>query len=50
MRPIGWLNTQTLVIEVHGNDWNTAALIKYDIFSGSLAVICQGSFAGFSYP
>jgi len=50
MRPIGWLNTQTLVIEVHGNAWNTAALIKYDIFSGSLAVICHGSFAGFSYP
>ena len=50
MKPVGWLDAQTIVIEVRGSDWNTASLLKYDITSGSLAVLCQGSFAGFAYP
>ncbi len=50
MKPVGWLDSQTLVIEARMSDWNTASLIKYDIDSGSLAFLCQGSFAGFTYP
>ena len=49
IRPVGWLNPQVLVIEVHGNEPNTKALIKYDISIGNLQILCQGSFAGFSY-
>lgn len=49
MRPVGWLNAQILVVEVRGNDWNNTALIKYDISAGSQELLCEGSFAGFSY-
>jgi hypothetical protein len=49
MRPVGWFNAQTLVIEVRGSVWNTSALIKYDISTGSQELLCDGSFAGFSY-
>jgi hypothetical protein len=50
MRPIGWLNAQILVLEVHGIDRNIAAVIKYDISTGNQQQICECSFAGFSYP
>jgi hypothetical protein len=50
MKPVGWMNSQTLVIEARGSDWKTATLIKYDTSSANLTVLCEGSFAGFSYP
>ena len=50
MRPVGWLNAQTLIIEIHEGNPKIAALIKYDISDGSLQLLCEGSFAGFSYP
>ena len=50
MKPVGWLDTQTLVIEARGNDRDTASLVKYELASGSLTLLCQGSFAGFAYP
>jgi hypothetical protein len=36
IKPVGWLDAQTLVIEARGIDWETASLIKYDLRSGSL--------------
>ena len=50
MKPVGWLNEQTLIIEIHEGDPRTAALIKYDMSDGSLQLLCEGRFAGFSYP
>lgn len=50
MRPVGWLNAQTLIIEVNEGNLKTAALIKYDISDESLQLLCMGSFASFSYP
>ncbi|MDP2965846.1 MAG: hypothetical protein Q8N39_07400 [Pelolinea sp.] len=50
MKPVGWLDAQTLVIEARGSDWDTASLVKYELASGSLTILCQGSFAGFAYP
>jgi hypothetical protein len=50
IKPVGWLDAQTLVIEARGSDRETASLIKYDLMSGSLTLLCQGSFAGFAYP
>ena len=50
MKPVGWLDAQTVVVEVRGNDWPTAALVKFDIASGNLTVLCPGSFAGFAFP
>ena len=50
MKPVGWLDTHNLIIEARGSDWETASLVKYNLESGSLIDLCQGSFAGFAYP
>lgn len=50
MKPVGWLDVQNLIIEARGSDWETASLVKYNLESGSLTDLCQGSFAGFAYP
>lgn len=50
MKPVGWLSEQTMIIEIRAGDPKIAALIKYDISDGSLQLLCEGSFAGFSYP
>jgi hypothetical protein len=49
MKPVGWLNSKTVVIEARGTDWSIASLLKYDIGSANLTVLCQGIFAGFTY-
>lgn len=50
MKPVGWLNSQTLIVELHEGNPKTAALMKYEIANGDLQFLCNGSFAGFSYP
>jgi len=50
MRPVGWLDSQTLIVEVHAGDPKIAALIKFDVFNGNIKLLAEGSFAGFSYP
>jgi hypothetical protein len=49
MQPIGWLNSKTLVIEIHGSEPNSSILIKFDMLDGSQKLLCKGSFVGFSY-
>ena len=31
MRPAGWLNNETLLIEVRGQDWGDVSLLRFDI-------------------
>jgi len=50
LKPAGFLDAQTVVIEARGEEWGTVALLKYGFATGSLSVLCQGSFAGFVYP
>ena len=50
MKPVGWLDSQTLIIEIHEGNPKVAALIKFDILDGNMQLLCEGSFAGFSYP
>lgn len=46
----GWLDSRTLIIEVHEGNPKIAALIKFDVYDGNIQLLCEGSFAGFSYP
>jgi hypothetical protein len=48
--PLGWLDTQTLALEVRGIEWDNASIltIKYD--GTNPAFIASGSFVGFLYP
>ncbi len=50
MKPVGWLDSKTLIIEVHEGDPKNAELIKFDITNGNMQLLCEGNFAVFSYP
>jgi len=49
MRPAGWLNNETLLVEVRDQDWETVSLLRYNVLSGELSIFSSGSFAGFGY-
>ena len=50
MKPVGWLDNQTLLIQVHGEDWGQTSLMAYSMTDNTLAHFCDGSFVGFAYP
>ncbi len=50
MKPVGWLDTQTLLAEVNLDDYGNTALITIDISNGSIHKIIDGSFIAFAYP
>jgi len=49
MKPVGWLDNQTLLVEVRKEDWGQAALVKIDALSGAVSEYCAGTFSGFAY-
>jgi hypothetical protein len=49
MRPAGWLDNETLLIEVRGKNWNDVTLLRFVVNTGNLTVFSQGSFLVFGY-
>jgi hypothetical protein len=49
MRPAGWLNDETLLVEVRGRDWEDVSLLRYDVVSGRLSIFSSGNFVSFGY-
>ena len=49
LKPVGWLDNQTLLIEVCQESWEKASLVKLDVATGKLTELCKGSFVGFGY-
>ncbi|HEY60714.1 MAG TPA: hypothetical protein G4N92_08555 [Anaerolineae bacterium] len=50
MKPVGWLDQQTLLVEVRREDWGQVALVIIDALSGSVSKFAAGKFVGFAYP
>lgn len=50
IKPIGWLDNQTLLIEVRGEDWGDVYLMRLHLNDRTLSYFCEGNFAGFAYP
>ena len=50
MKPVGWLDSQTLLIETRMENWGQVVLIRANLADGTLAYFCDGAFAGFIYP
>lgn len=50
MKPAGWLDNHTLLIETRASDWGNVVLVSADLSQGTLAYFCDGAFAGFVYP
>jgi hypothetical protein len=49
IKPVGWLDNHTVLIEVRQDDWNKVSLAKLDVVSGTLTIFFKGSFIGFVY-
>jgi hypothetical protein len=50
MKPVGFLNNQTVLVEARGENWATVAVLAFDIASNSMSLFHAGSFSGFAYP
>jgi len=50
MKPVGWLDTQTLLAEVNLNDYGNTTLITITLSNGSINKIIDGRFITFAYP
>ena len=50
MRSVGWLDGQTLLLEVHLDEWDNVSLMRVNFDGSGLATLAPGSFAGFLYP
>ena len=50
MMPVGWLDNQTLLIQVSITDYGSPALVTIDVTNGTVQKIVDGSFVTFGYP
>ena len=50
MKPVGFLNDQTVLVEARGENWGTVAVLAFDFSENSVRLFHQGSFSGFAYP
>jgi hypothetical protein len=50
MKSVGWLDGQTVLIEVRGENWGQVQLVSYNLTDDTLSFFCEGSFAGLIYP
>ncbi len=48
--PIGWLDTQTLALEVRGSSWEDVSLLSVKFDGSNLTYLASGPFIGFLYP
>lgn len=50
MKPVGFLNDQTVLVEARGENWETVAVLAFEFSTNSVRLFHQGGFSGFAYP
>jgi hypothetical protein len=50
VRPVGWLDAETLIVDVRGDDWADTSLVKVRFDGSNIAYLASGQFEGFTYP
>lgn len=48
--PVAWLDTQTVLVQVRGQEWDQAVLVRYNVVSQEMGYLVSGSFVGLLYP
>lgn len=48
--PVGWLDGENLLVEVHGDNWHEPALVAVRYDGSDLRYLVSGKFSGFLYP
>jgi hypothetical protein len=49
MKPVAWLDNQTLLIEARTTDWGQVVLVRASLGEGNLSYFSDGSFIGLAY-
>jgi len=50
VQPMGWLDSETLIVEVRGDDWGNTSLVKTRFDGSGMEYLAPGRSAGFIYP
>ncbi len=50
LKPVGWLDGQSLLIEASAADWAQTYLLRLNLYDRSTSQFCAGRFMGFVYP
>lgn len=50
VQPMGWLDAETLIVDVRGDDWSNTSLVKVRFDGSTIAYLAAGRFEGFTYP
>lgn len=48
--PVGWLDNQTVIVQVRGQEWEQVALLRYEVLSQGISYLAPGMFMGLVYP
>jgi hypothetical protein len=49
LRPVGWLDNNSLLIEARGENWEDANIVRLDLNDGKLYQFAGGAFVSFLY-
>jgi hypothetical protein len=50
VQPVGWLDAETVIVEVRGDNWNKPTLVSVRFDGSNMNVLTNGVFSGFIYP
>ncbi|MBT3391017.1 MAG: hypothetical protein HN413_11470 [Chloroflexi bacterium] len=50
IQPVGWLDAETLIVEVRAEDWNDISLARVRYDGSEISFLAAGKFVGFLYP
>jgi hypothetical protein len=48
--PVEWLDDQTMIVQVRGQEWSQIALLRYNIANQGASYLVPGEFLGLVYP
>jgi hypothetical protein len=48
--PVEWLDNQTVIVQVRGQEWSQTALLRYNVVSKAASYLAPGEFLGLMYP
>ena len=48
--PIEWLDDQTVIVQVRGQEWSQTALLRYNVASQETSYLAPGEFIELVYP
>ena len=50
VEPVAWLDNQTVVVQARGQEWDKAALLRYNVITRETVYLAPGEFVGLLYP